>query len=182
MLALDLSYCSYAQSVHGTRTTCGCSKKPSRVAVLRPASTLLKPSLSGAGAPSAAILLCAFCLRVKIATVGKLPVFHQRQPPPPSQRPSSWSPTQSAAPFGQPDFAAGEPLSDGRWNHSFDIEHLFTSNVGYAGASNRAMAANGMSSGVRAMWANAPTNFELEDWGQYFLAMSHWSKTSGTPR
>ncbi|KAF7328639.1 hypothetical protein MSAN_02476000 [Mycena sanguinolenta] len=130
----------------------------------------------------AAILLCAYCLRVNITPVGKLPVFHQRQPPPPSQNPSSWSPTQSAAPFGQPDFAAGEPLSDGGWNHSFNIEHLFASDVGYVGASNRAMAANRMNSDVRAMWANAPTNFELEDWGQYFLAMSHWSKTSGTPR
>ncbi|KAJ6464387.1 fungal-specific transcription factor domain-containing protein [Mycena sanguinolenta] len=104
--------------------------------------------------------------------LGKLPVFQQRPPSPPSQSTSSWYPTQSAAPFGQPDFAPGVALPHGGADDAFNMDRLFASNVGYAGASDRAMAANGMSSDLKAMWANAPTNFEFDDWGVYFSVMS----------
>ncbi|KAJ7229523.1 fungal-specific transcription factor domain-containing protein [Mycena haematopus] len=115
------------------------------------------------------------------ADLGKLPVFHQRPPPSPSQSMSmsSWYPTQSAAPFGRPDFAAGAALPDDGTDKAFDIDRLFASDAGYAGASNRAMA--GMSSDVMAMWANAPTSFEVDDWGVYFNVMSELSQGLETP-
>ncbi|KAF7353489.1 Zn(2)-C6 fungal-type domain-containing protein [Mycena sanguinolenta] len=112
--------------------------------------------------------------------LGKMPVF-QQSPTPPLESMSSWYPTQSATPFGRPDFATGVQLPDGGADNVFNMDHLFTSDVGIAGASNHALATDGMSSDVQAMWVNAPTNFELEDWGQYFLAMSDLSQTSGTP-
>ncbi|KAF7328632.1 Zn(2)-C6 fungal-type domain-containing protein [Mycena sanguinolenta] len=113
--------------------------------------------------------------------LGKMPVFHQSLPPP-SESMSSWYPTQSATPFGRPDFVTGVQLPDGGADNVFNMDDLFASDVGIAGASNHVLAAGGMSSDVQAMWVNAPTNFELADWGQYFLAMSDLSETSRTPR
>ncbi|KAF7353493.1 Zn(2)-C6 fungal-type domain-containing protein [Mycena sanguinolenta] len=113
--------------------------------------------------------------------LGKMPVFHQN-PPRPSESMSSWYPTQSATPFGRPDFATGVQLPDGGADNAFNMDDLFASDVEIAGASNHALAAGGMSSDVQAMWVNAPTNFEPEDWEQYFLTMSDLSQTSRTPR
>ncbi|KAF7328636.1 Zn(2)-C6 fungal-type domain-containing protein [Mycena sanguinolenta] len=64
--------------------------------------------------------------------LGKMPVFHQ-SPTPPLESMSSWYPTQSATPFGRPDFATGVQLPDGGADNVFNIDHLFTSDVSIAG-------------------------------------------------
>ncbi|KAJ6472406.1 fungal-specific transcription factor domain-containing protein [Mycena sanguinolenta] len=106
------------------------------------------------------------------ADLGSLPVFRQ-SPPAPSQSLSSWYPTQSATPFGRPDFATGVQLPDGGVDGAFNMDHLFASDVG---ASEPALAMGGMSSAMQAMWANAPTNFQVDDWGAYFSVMSELSE------
>ncbi|KAF7353494.1 hypothetical protein MSAN_01539000 [Mycena sanguinolenta] len=82
--------------------------------------------------------------------LGKMPVFHQSLPPA-SESMSSWYPTQSATPFGRPDFVTGVQLPNGGADNVFNMDHLFASDVGIAGASNHALAAGGMSSDVQAM-------------------------------
>ncbi|KAF8172539.1 fungal-specific transcription factor domain-containing protein [Mycena galopus ATCC 62051] len=105
--------------------------------------------------------------------LGKLPVFHQR-PPPPTESTSSWYPTQPAAPLGRPNFAVGvTPPTDGGGN-GFTMDSLFVPEPEpeYAGASNLGLGTDGMTSDVMAMWANAPTSFEVDDWGAYLSVMS----------
>ncbi|KAF8143483.1 fungal-specific transcription factor domain-containing protein [Mycena galopus ATCC 62051] len=117
------------------------------------------------------------------ADLGQLPVFLQRPSPPPNSM-SSWYPTQSAAPFGQPNFAAGVPLPDNGGDNivnSFNVDSLFAPDAGYAGASNRAVAEGGMSGDMMTMWAKAPTSFEVDDWGTYFSVMSELSQGFETP-
>ncbi|KAF7353488.1 Zn(2)-C6 fungal-type domain-containing protein [Mycena sanguinolenta] len=105
--------------------------------------------------------------------LGKLPVFHQ-SPLCPSESMSSWYPTQSATPFGRPDFATGVPLPDEGADRVLNMDHLFASDVGIAGASNYSLAANGMNSDVQAMWANAPTNFE-------YVVLLHFDRVAESP-
>ncbi|KAF7353501.1 Zn(2)-C6 fungal-type domain-containing protein [Mycena sanguinolenta] len=125
--------------------------------------------------------------------LGKMPVFHQSTPRL-SESMSSWYPTQSATPFGRPDFATGVQLPNGGADNVFNMDHLFASDVGIAWESNHAFTLDGMSSDVQAMWANAPTNFQyavhpfyfilgiidlanrVDDWGVYFSVMSELSQ------
>ncbi|KAF8158681.1 fungal-specific transcription factor domain-containing protein, partial [Mycena galopus ATCC 62051] len=111
--------------------------------------------------------------------LGQLPVFHQHPSPPPNSM-SSWYPAQSAAPFGQPNFAAGMPLPGNRGKHiansTFNMDSLFVPDAGYAGASNRAVAEGGMSSDIMTLWAKAPTSFQVDGWGVYFSIMNELSQ------
>ncbi|KAF8142796.1 fungal-specific transcription factor domain-containing protein [Mycena galopus ATCC 62051] len=117
------------------------------------------------------------------ADLGQLPVFHQHPSPPPNSL-SSWYPAQSAAPLGQPNFAAGMPLPDNGGEdiaNSFNMDSLFAPDAGYAGASNRAGAEGGISSDMMTMWTKAPTSFEAHDWGVYFNVISELSQGLETP-
>ncbi|KAJ7925131.1 hypothetical protein B0H13DRAFT_1158163 [Mycena leptocephala] len=51
----------------------------------------------------------------------------------------------------------------------FNVDPLFAPSGGYTTIG---MAGDGMSSDVMAMFANAPTGFEVDDWGMYFSVMS----------
>jgi hypothetical protein len=88
------------------------------------------------------------------ADLGKLPVFHQRTPPP-GESTSSWYPTQAASPLGRPHFAVGiVPPDADNTSNSFPVDPLLASEPDYApGGSN-------LSNDVMAMWATAPTGFE----------------------
>ncbi|KAJ7832688.1 fungal-specific transcription factor domain-containing protein, partial [Mycena olivaceomarginata] len=88
--------------------------------------------------------------------LGKLPVFHQHNAPPLVST-SSWYPTQSPAPLGHSDFTVGAALPDN----------------GAGNITNGTSGYNGMSSDVMAMWANAPTSLEVDDWRVY---LKNWFK------
>ncbi|KAJ7482632.1 fungal-specific transcription factor domain-containing protein [Mycena latifolia] len=125
------------------------------------------------------------------ADLGRLSVFH------PYAESSSWYPAQtSSAPLGAPDFAVtnAHPHAGG-----FEIsttDAAFKSGAGagqgegYApGADNGFAGAEawegingeGMRSDMRAMWANAPTGFEVDEWGTYFSVMSDLYQGVGSP-
>ncbi|KAF7345892.1 Zn(2)-C6 fungal-type domain-containing protein [Mycena venus] len=131
--------------------------------------------------------------------LGKLPVFHQRTPPPLAST-STWYPTQSPAPLGRPDFVVGQHLGaaqpDTLGDASIFSDPFFTpDSSGYGsggggtnsfgfGAGARAGAdgaGTGMSSDVMAMWANAPTSFEVDDWGVYLSVMSELNQGLDAP-
>ncbi|KAJ7476649.1 fungal-specific transcription factor domain-containing protein [Mycena latifolia] len=112
------------------------------------------------------------------ADLGRLPVFH------PYAESSSWYPAQtSAAPLGYPDFAVGNANAG-----VFGTESTFASGSGggeYAAAPDFALAGmvpggDGLSSDTMAMWANAPTGFEMDDWGTYFSVMSELNQGQGS--
>ncbi|KAJ7306330.1 fungal-specific transcription factor domain-containing protein [Mycena albidolilacea] len=109
------------------------------------------------------------------ADLGKLPVFHQRTPPL-RESTSSWYPTQGASPLGRPDFAVGiVPLDADNSANSFPVDPLFASEPDYA------LGGSNLSNDVMAMWATAPTGFEIDDWGVYLNAMSELNQGFETP-
>ncbi|KAJ7890934.1 fungal-specific transcription factor domain-containing protein [Mycena olivaceomarginata] len=108
------------------------------------------------------------------ADLGRLPVFHQRAAHPQVEAStSSWYPSQSASPLGHPEFAAGTAATapdggaHGVHHNVSTVESLFAAETGYANADG-----SSLDSDVMAMWANAPTNFEMDDWGAYLNVMS----------
>ncbi|KAJ7841153.1 hypothetical protein B0H14DRAFT_3140291 [Mycena olivaceomarginata] len=109
------------------------------------------------------------------ADLGKLPVFHQRTPPP-RESTSSWYPTQAASPLGPPDFAVGivPPDADNTAN-SFPVDLLFASKPDYA------LGTSNLSNDVMAMWVTAPTGCEIDDWGVYLNVMSELNQGFETP-
>ncbi|KAJ6498264.1 fungal-specific transcription factor domain-containing protein [Mycena vulgaris] len=98
------------------------------------------------------------------ADLGRLPVFH------PYAESSSWYPTQtSTTPLGYPDFAVANPNDNAAG--SYDTQpSAFMSGGGYG--ADFGVGAGAMSSDAMAIWANAPTGFEVDDWGTYFRVMS----------
>ncbi|KAJ6553299.1 fungal-specific transcription factor domain-containing protein [Mycena capillaripes] len=106
--------------------------------------------------------------------LGRLPVFHQQAPPLVAST-SSWYPTQSATPLAYPDFAVVvAPPNDGTQNMAnvSDGGPLFAPNGASFSGPNFGAAGDGMDNDIMAMWANAPTGFEMDDWGSYFSVMS----------
>ncbi|KAJ6479497.1 fungal-specific transcription factor domain-containing protein [Mycena vitilis] len=118
------------------------------------------------------------------ADLGRLPVFHQQQnQPQPFASTSSWYPTQSAAPLGNPNFAVAHSTDafDYSLMNSFSVGALDTPILASTVPSNMDMSRDpGMglplSNGVMAMWASAPTGFEVDDWGTYFSVMNELSQ------
>ncbi|KAF7328387.1 Zn(2)-C6 fungal-type domain-containing protein [Mycena venus] len=122
--------------------------------------------------------------------LGKLPVFHQRAPPPLAST-STWYPTQSPAPLGRPDFVFGQhvdaPQPDILGDASVFQDPFFTPDSG--GYASGGDWTNGfgfgmgteMSSDVIDMWANAPTSFEVDDWGIYLSTMSELNQGLDAP-
>ncbi|KAJ7687612.1 fungal-specific transcription factor domain-containing protein [Mycena rosella] len=102
--------------------------------------------------------------------LGRLPVFH------PYVERSSWYPTQtSTAPLGFPDFvAAGNTQAD-----SSSVRGA--AKAAGAGDPHQHFAPEAaMSRNTMALWANAPTGFEVDDWETYFNIISELNQPLGT--
>ncbi|KAK7005870.1 Zn(2)-C6 fungal-type domain-containing protein, partial [Favolaschia claudopus] len=95
-------------------------------------------------------------------------VFNGWMVRPPVTSPSSWYPTQPPAPLGQPNFAVGGDgtLQNDENNNSTDL--FVTSD------------AAALSDDVLAMWANAPTNSEIDGWGLYLNVMNELNDGVGS--
>ncbi|KAJ7348419.1 hypothetical protein DFH08DRAFT_865945 [Mycena albidolilacea] len=108
-----------------------------------------------------------------LPTYTALSVFHQRAAHPQVEgSTSSWYPSQSASPSGHPEFAASTAVAPDGGAHGvhpnvFTVESFFAAETGYANADE-----SSLDSDMMAMWANAPTNFEMGDWGAYLNVMS----------
>ncbi|KAJ7694369.1 fungal-specific transcription factor domain-containing protein [Mycena rosella] len=105
------------------------------------------------------------------ADLGCLPVFH------PYAERSSWYPTQtSKAPLGFPNFVVGgSAYSDpgGAYGAAPAVPpvDLYPQDFGAEGA---------VSGDTMAMWANAPTGFEADEWGTYFSVISELNEALST--
>ncbi|KAJ7702821.1 fungal-specific transcription factor domain-containing protein [Mycena rosella] len=95
------------------------------------------------------------------ADLGRLPVFH------PYAEGTSWYPSE--APLGYPDFPVSADSSNTSGS-TFATGSTFSPNWRYA--SDLGAGADALSSDMMAMWASAPTGFEIDDWGTYFSVMS----------
>ncbi|KAJ7115077.1 fungal-specific transcription factor domain-containing protein [Mycena crocata] len=108
-----------------------------------------------------------FGLPTYTADLGRLPVYHQYGP---SASSSSWYPravggatwNASTSTSGFDEFAPG-----------YDAAAALDFGVGEA---NSGDGGAGMSRDALAMWASAPTGFEVDDWGTYFSVMSEWNQ------
>ncbi|KAJ7225062.1 fungal-specific transcription factor domain-containing protein [Mycena haematopus] len=112
------------------------------------------------------------------ADLGKLPVFHSHQlRASATESTSSWYPAQPAAPLGRPNFAVGigvggggggsVPNGQGDNDTAINADSFNVDGAVFASTSDTHADAD-----VMAMWANAPTSFEVDDWGVYFSVMS----------
>ncbi|KAJ6542962.1 fungal-specific transcription factor domain-containing protein [Mycena capillaripes] len=125
------------------------------------------------------------------ADLGRLPVFPKHTAPPPESI-NSWYQAQSAVPLRHSDFAVGvdgTPPNDR--NGTGGIANVFNSSsslffapgaeAGHPIDMNMPNFAFGMaedptSNEIMAMWADAPTGFEVDDWAKYFSVMNDFNK------
>ncbi|KAJ7483882.1 fungal-specific transcription factor domain-containing protein [Mycena galericulata] len=118
------------------------------------------------------------------ADLGRMPVYNQymQVPQGAESSSSSWNPQQtSMAPLGYPDFAVGAGVGSAVSAPGGDaMSSMFTPQPTeqYAAGGGQ-FSGDGLSSDSMAMWANAPTGFEVEDWGTYFSVMSELNEALG---
>ncbi|KAJ7099786.1 fungal-specific transcription factor domain-containing protein [Mycena epipterygia] len=134
--------------------------------------------LPAASAPTTTQIASQFAaLPTYTADLGRLPIFNQYAES--TSGGSSWCPPQTGAPLGYPDFAVDAGLADDGIASAFDAEALaFAADEGYA--VDFGVGLDDISSDAIAMWANAPTGFQIDDWGTYFNVMSELNQGQGT--
>ncbi|KAJ7122289.1 fungal-specific transcription factor domain-containing protein [Mycena epipterygia] len=105
------------------------------------------------------------------ADLGRLPVFHQYN----DSSSNSLYPAQTSASAGYPDFATGGAAPD-NYTNAFNSDPPASAPMG---GYNFGAGADGMDTDSMAMWAHAPTGFEVDDWGTYFSVMSELREGRG---
>ncbi|KAJ7771013.1 fungal-specific transcription factor domain-containing protein [Mycena maculata] len=122
--------------------------------------------------------------------LGRLPVYNQYNAQYAGSS-STWYPQQtSVAPLGYPDFTPGAGFGDVGLGAGLDSTGMFSpeeiglppaGGSGYtAGGVEFSDKVDGLSSDAMAMWANAPTGFEVDDWGTYFSVMNELNQGLAT--
>ncbi|KAJ6504929.1 fungal-specific transcription factor domain-containing protein [Mycena vulgaris] len=103
--------------------------------------------------------------------LGRLPVFH------PYADGSSWDPTETSA-LESPDFAARRTPADDAVGVFSAEEPALMPGGGYPPGFGADL--NAMANDVMAMWVNAPTGFESDDWETYLNIINELNQEPGT--